>query len=70
MKYLLFVLAVVGFVVATFALLLSTSAVGQILGACCFVFSAVCLSGAGIVEAINRLEKQVMSTRPGADLKG
>lgn len=62
MRILLFLSAVIVFLIACMQVLLATSAAREIAGYVLFLTSAVLMSGAGIVEAVNRLHKTVQDS--------
>ena len=61
MRFILFALSFVAFLAGSAVLASSKSAIHEIEGFMLFVVSAVCLSGAGIVEAITLLRKDLTS---------
>ena len=63
MKYLLFISAVLSFLAGIAILAGAKSAVHEIEGFILFLLSAVCMSGAGIIEAVNRLRTEVLSAQ-------
>jgi len=63
MKYLLFISAILGFLAGIAILAGAKSAVHEIEGFILFLLSAVCMSGAGIIEAVNRLRTEVLSAQ-------
>jgi hypothetical protein len=66
MRILLFVLAVIAFLYGAGAAIGAKSALQEIVAGASFVVFAVTLSGAGIIEAIDTLRREVAkSNRPG-----
>ena len=61
MRILLYLGAAVPFLVALVLTLVANSAIQQIQAYILFLIAAVCLSGAGIVEAVNALRKDVLA---------
>ena len=61
MRILLFLGAVLAFLFALLLLLVAKSAIHEIQAFILFLISAVCLSGAGIVEAVNTLRREVVA---------
>jgi hypothetical protein len=67
MRILLFLGAAVPFVAALVLTFIAQSAMQQIQAYILFLIAAVCLSGAGIVEAVNALRKDVQAQQgPGS----
>ena len=58
MRILLFVLAVLAFLSGAGVLVSAKSAVHEIEAFILFLVAAVCLSGAGVIEAVNRLRSE------------
>ena len=63
MRIILFVLAIFAFIGGAAILTTANSAAHEIEGLILFIIFAVFLSGAGIVEAINLLKKELRSDR-------
>ena len=61
MRILLYLGAAVPFLVALVLTLVANSAIQQIQAYILFLIAAVCLSGAGIVEAVNALRRDVQA---------
>lgn len=61
MKILLFVLAIVAFLAGGGVLAEAKSAIHEIEAFILFLISAVFISGAGVVEAVNQLKKEMAS---------
>jgi hypothetical protein len=61
MRILLYLGAAVPFLFALVLALIANSAIQQIQAYILFLIAAVCLSGAGIVEAVNALRKDVLA---------
>ena len=61
MRILLYLGAAVPFLFAVFLALIANSAIQQIQAYILFLIAAVCLSGAGVVEAVNALRKDVLA---------
>ena len=61
MRVLLFVGAILAFVIGLLWLLVARSAIHEIQSFMLLLIAAVCMSGAGIVEAVNTLKKEVLS---------
>jgi hypothetical protein len=59
MRILLFVLAVLSGLLGILGILVAKTAVGEIQGMLFMLISAVLLSGAGVIEAVNRLRADV-----------
>lgn len=66
MRILLFIFAVLSLLsgVATFGV--ATSAIHEIEAYMQLLIAAVCLAGAGVIEAVNQLRKDVLSQQPAA----
>lgn len=64
MQYVLFLVGVLMGVLAVFITLLATTSIGQILGGVLLIVSAVLVSGAAIIESVERLRKEVRSASP------
>ena len=65
MRIILFVLAVFAFIGGAAVLITAKSAAHEIEGLILLVIFAIFLTGAGIVEAINLLKKEMTSTKNG-----
>jgi hypothetical protein len=61
MRILLYLGAAVPFLFAVVLALIANSAIQQIQAYILFLIAAVCLSGAGVVEAVNALRKDVLA---------
>jgi hypothetical protein len=61
MRILLYLAAAVPFLFAVVLALIANSAIQQIQAYILFLIAAVCLSGAGVVEAVNALRKDVLA---------
>lgn len=61
MKYLLFVGAVLAFLMAVVHMMVAKSAIHEIAAYVLFLTAAVLMAGAGIIEAIHRLQKAVVA---------
>ena len=61
MRILLYLGAAVPFLFAVGLALIANSAIQQIQAYILFLIAAVCLSGAGVVEAVNALRKEVLA---------
>lgn len=59
MRVLLFLAAVLAFLLAFLLLFAAKSPINEIQAFILFLISAVCLSGAGIVEAVNSLREEL-----------
>ena len=60
MKYLLFVLSILAFLAGLAILVAAKSAIHEIQAFILFLISAVFFSGAGVVEAVNQLKKDLV----------
>lgn len=69
MKILLFVLAIFAFVFGLGFLGVAESAIHEIESFILFLISAVLMSGASVVEAINRLQRDVATFSEGTQTK-
>ncbi len=69
MRILLFVLAIFAFVVGLGFLGVAGSAIHEIESFILFLISAVLMSGASVVEAINRLQRDVATFSEGTQTK-
>ena len=67
MRFLLFILAVVAFLIGFGLFSISTSAVHESLAMLTILVGAVFLSGAGIVEAIHQLQKKLLKALESND---
>jgi hypothetical protein len=61
MRILLYLAAAVPFLFAVVLAFIANSAIQQIQAYILFLIAAVCLSGAGVVEAVNALRKDVLA---------
>jgi 4-hydroxybenzoate polyprenyltransferase len=61
MRILLYLCAAVPFLFAVVLAFITNSAIQQIQAYILFLIAAVCLSGAGVVEAVNALRKDVLA---------
>ena len=64
MQYVLFVAGVVMGTLGLLVALVATTSIGQILGGVLLIVGAVLVSGGAIVEAVERLRKEVRSANP------
>ena len=64
MRTLLAILCMITFLLGVGAFVSAKGAVHEIEGLVLLLISAVCLVGAGIVEAVNTLRRDVISSRP------
>lgn len=67
MRILLFIFSILAFLAGASILAAANSAIHEIEGFILFLISAVFLSGAGVVEAVNLLRKDMASLRGQAD---
>jgi hypothetical protein len=63
MRILLFLLAIISFLAGAFILVVAQSAIQEIEAFILFLICAVFISGSGIVEAVNLLQKEMASLK-------